>query len=99
MLRRASLDKYLMVYLINVAEIPPDGVDVLQRYVAREADWPGSSATASIPLSTTKRLYQEGNGLFPCQIDLAPRILPRNDVTTPGPDIVPTEHPLFASSR
>ncbi len=94
-LRRTSLDKYLMIYLINVAEIPPDGIDVLQRYVSAGGGLAWFLGDAIDPAFYNEELYQEGNGLFPCEVDLAPRILPRNDVTTPGPDIVPTDHPLF----
>ncbi len=95
-LRRTSLDKYLLVYLINVPEIPPDGIDALQRYVSAGGGLAWFLGDGVDPGFYSDELYQDGNGLFPCQIELAPRELPRNDITTPGPDIVPTEHPLFA---
>jgi hypothetical protein len=94
-LRRATLDKYLMVYMINIAEIPPDGIDVLERYVRAGGGLAWFMGDAVDPAFYNEELYRDGTGLFPCQIDLAPRVLPRNDVTTPGPDIVPSDHPLF----
>ncbi len=93
-LRRRPLDDFRAIYLLNVPEIPADGLDVLEKYVSAGG---GLAWFAGGTLRSTHyndALYREGQGLFPVPLDTAPDILVE-DSTNPGADLQVVDHPLF----
>ncbi|MEW4526985.1 BatA domain-containing protein [Maioricimonas sp. JC845] len=94
-LRRNPLEKFQAIYLVNVAELPPDAVDALEKFTAAGGGLAWFMGNTVRPAFYNDKLYQNGEGLFPIPLAGAPRELPRDDSTSPGPDLIPTDHPLF----
>jgi len=93
-LRRRSLDDFRAIYLLNVAEIPADGLDALEKYVAAGGGLAWFIGKGLRPSQYNETLYREGHGLFPIPLDVAPRELIA-DPTNLGADFRTSDHPLF----
>ena len=93
-LRQTSLDQYLMVYLINVPELPADDVALLEEFVAEGGGLVWFLGDAVKPSFYNETLYRDGAGLFPARLASAPRKLPRDPSLSSGADIQPSPHPL-----
>ncbi len=94
-LRRRPLDGFRCIYLLNVPELPADSVALLEKYVRDGGGLVWYLGDAIRPAFYSDTLYQKGQGLFPAPLGNAPKELP-GDTTSPGPDLVPSEHLLFA---
>lgn len=93
-LRRRPLDGYRCVMLMNVAELPADSIDILEKYVADGGGLVWYLGPQVRPAHYSSALYRGGQGLFP--VPLAPsRAELLADVTNPGADLLPVDHPVF----
>lgn len=93
-LRRRPLEEFRAIYLLNVAEVPADGLDALEKYVAAGGGLAWYVGKGLRPASYNSTLYREGQGLFPIPLDTAPRELTA-DPTNPGADFRLSDHPVF----
>ncbi len=93
-LRKFPLDAYQSILMINVPQIPEDGVVALERYVAGG----GGVAWFLGDLVQTDfynaRLYQEGEGLFPVRLAPTYSTLP-HDPQRREADLLAGDHPLL----
>lgn len=92
-LRRRPIDRYQSLFLLNVAELPPDALSILEKYVTAGGGLVWYVGDQVRPAFYNDKLYREGKGLFPCRL-AAPAELVVDD-TNPLPDIVFGNHPLF----
>jgi hypothetical protein len=93
-LRRRPLGGFVAIYLINVAEIPADALDSLEKYVSAGGGLVWFVGQALRVAHYNDALYRHGEGLFPVPLDLSPRELAA-DSTNPGADLRTVKHPLF----
>ena len=93
-LRRRPLDEFRSIVMLNVPEIPADGLDALEKYVAAGGGLAWFVGDSLRPAHYKDALFREGAGLFPLPLEAAPRELFR-DPTNPGADLLVTDHPLF----
>ncbi|MCA9087036.1 MAG: BatA domain-containing protein [Planctomycetaceae bacterium] len=93
-LRKLPLDKFHLIYLVNVPELPPDAIDAVQKYVQGGGGllWFMGPAVNAVSYNTS--LFGEA-GLFPVQLAKAPTELQRLS-TARQPDIVVGNSPVFA---
>lgn len=92
-LRRRPIDEFQAIYLLNVADLPADALDPLEKYVAAGgglAWFVGASVKTAF---YNESLFKAGKGLFPVPLETAPRDLPV--VEDSGPDLVLASHPIF----
>ncbi|HUQ70279.1 MAG TPA: BatA domain-containing protein [Planctomycetaceae bacterium] len=94
-LRRRSLDEFRVIYLLNVAELPADAVDALDRFVRSGGGLMWFLGDVVRPAHYNDALYHDGDGIFPVRLGLAPEPLPA-DPTAVEVDLQPTDHPVFA---
>lgn len=97
-LRRRPLDDFRAIFLLNVPEIPADGLDALEKYVAAGGGLAWFVGPTLRPAHYNDALYRKGEGLFPVPLDTAPEVL-TEDATNPGADMQVVDHPalrLFA---
>jgi hypothetical protein len=94
-LRKSPLDQFHLIYLINVPELPADGLDALEKFVFAGGGLVWFMGDSVRPAFYADKLYAGGTGLFPAPLAGAPVRLPRDPSLTAGADIVPTAHPLF----
>lgn len=94
-LRRRSLDEFRAIYLLNVAELPADAVDAVDRFVRSGGGLIWFLGDTVRPAHYNDALYHEGDGIFPVRLGLAPEPLVA-DPTAIEVDLQPTEHPVFA---
>ncbi len=94
-LRREPLDRFQCIYLLNVAELPPDALFAVSEYVAAGGGLAWFLGDAINPSFYNDKLYAEGKGLFPVQLGAAPRRLVP-DETDVRPDLEVTPHPIFS---
>lgn len=93
-LRRRPLDEFRAILMLNVPEIPADGLDALEKYVTAGGGLAWFVGDSLRPVHYNDALYREGQGLFPLPLDTAPREL-FIDPTNPGADLRVADHPLF----
>lgn len=93
-LRRRSLEGFRAIYLLNVPEIPADGLDALERYVADGGGLAWFVGNALRPAFYTETLYRDGKGLFPVPLESSTRDR-FDDPTNSGADLRVVEHPIF----
>ncbi len=94
-LRQRPLDEFQSIFLLNVANLPPDAVAPLEEFVAGGgglAWYLGDQVNASF---YNEALYRDGQGLFGLKLAAAPAELPHDDGETPAPDLVLEDHPIF----
>ena len=92
-LRRRPLDKFQSIFLLNVAELPPDAIKTLEDYVRGGGGvgwYLGPHVRAAF---YNDKLYQDGKGLFPARLGNVADLLV--DETNPGPDMSVTRHSVF----
>ncbi len=94
-LRRRPLDAYRCIYLLNVPELPADTVSLLEKYVRDGGGLVWYLGDSIRPAFYSDALYRNGDGLFPAPLGPAPKELPV-DITSPGADLEPGDHPIFA---
>lgn len=92
-LRRHPLDLYQLIYLVNIAELPEDAVDVLEKFAAAGGGIAWFMGDTVRPAFYNERLYNEGKGLFPARLANAPSKLNREDSV--GPDILAGQNDIF----
>ncbi len=95
-LRKRDLTPFALIYLLNVSDLPPDATDAVRKYVR---DGGGLAFFAGETLNSTfynKEFYASGKGLLPVSLAPTPTLLPPAPGTTPTPDLVVTDHPVFA---
>lgn len=93
-LRRRPLDDFRAVFLLNVPEIPADGLDALEKYVSAGGGLVWFAGPTLRPVHYTDALYRKGEGLFPVPLESAPDVL-AEDATNPGADMQVVDHPIF----
>ncbi|RMG32832.1 MAG: VWA domain-containing protein [Planctomycetota bacterium] len=94
-LRQRPLDEFQSIFLINVANLPPDALVPLEEFVSGGgglAWYLGDQVNASF---YNEALYRDGRGLFGLKLASAPAELPRDDEASPAPDLVLSDHPIF----
>jgi len=96
-LRQTPLDRYHLLYLINVAELAPDAIAAVEDFVRNGGGLIWYMGDAVRPALFNERLFKPEGGLFPVRLDSAPRSLSHDGVAGAIADIVPGEHPLFAA--
>ncbi|MFK7776962.1 MAG: BatA domain-containing protein [Gimesia sp.] len=94
-LRRHPLEQFKNIYLLNVAELPLDAVAVLEKFVSEGGGLIWFVGPSVQPAFYNDKLYNEGNGLFPAPLELAPRDLPARETNTLV-DMQVSDHPLFS---
>lgn len=93
-MRRRSLQAFQCIYLVNVAELPPDALQAVTDYVAAGGGLVWYVGDAVRPEFYNERLYADGAGLFPVPLASAPRVLEHEEVGG-GPDLIVEPHPVF----
>ncbi|MCA8999542.1 MAG: BatA domain-containing protein [Planctomycetaceae bacterium] len=94
-LRRISLDRYHLIYLVNVPELAPDAVAGLEDYVRNGGGLIWYLGDAVRPAFYNEKLFTAEGSLFPVQLGLAPETLSREANATVTADLIPNDHPLF----
>lgn len=92
-LRRRPLDKFQSIFLLNIAELPPDAIKALEDYVRNGGGlcwYVGPQTRAAF---YNDKLYQDGKGLFPARLGNVADLLV--DETNPGSDMTVTDHTVF----
>jgi len=96
-LRRHPLDRFQSIFLVNVAELPPDAVRALEQFVSGGGGlcwYLGDQVRAAF---YNDKLYADGRGLFPCRLGVASTLI--IDDAEPIADIAFADHPLFGGFR
>jgi len=94
-LRRVSLDKYHLIYLINLAELAPDTLAELEKYVRGGGGLIWYMGDAVRPSFYNEKLFAEEGGLFPVRLGPAPvDFIPPADAAS-GSGITVGKDPLF----
>ena len=92
-LRRRPIDEFQAIYLLNVADLPADALDPLEKYVAAGGGLAWFVGPSVKTAFYNESLFKEGKGLFPVPLETAPRDLAI--VEDSGPDLVLASHPIF----
>ena len=93
-LRRTDLSSYQSVYLVNVADLPPDALKTVDNYVTAGGGLTWYVGDNVRPSFYNETLLSESSGLFPVPLKLAPQLLDHPETAT-GPDILVEPHPMF----
>jgi hypothetical protein len=93
-LRKYPLDDYHSILLINVPQLPEDGVVALERYAAGGGGlaWFLGDLVQTDFYNT--RLHLEGEGLFPVRLASTYATLPHDPTRREG-DLLASDHPLL----
>ncbi|HUG89944.1 MAG TPA: BatA domain-containing protein [Planctomycetaceae bacterium] len=98
-LRRNPLSRFRSVFLLNVPELPPDALAPLKRYVRDGGGLVWFLGDAVKPAFYTEVLHENGQGLFPVPLELAPRELTHDGSAAAPLDLVVKEdHPVFGAT-
>jgi hypothetical protein len=92
-LRRRPIDRFQSVFLLNVAELPPESLRTLEQFVTAGgglAWYVGDQVRAAF---YNDKLFREGGGLFPARLANIAEL--PVDETNPAPDLSIEPHPLF----
>lgn len=92
-LRRRPIDEFQAIYLLNVADLPADALDPLEKFVAAGGGLAWFVGPSVKTAFYNESLFKDGKGLFPVPLENAPRDLPV--VEDSGPDLVLASHPIF----
>lgn len=92
-LRRADLSGVQSVYLLNVPELPPDALKLLDEFVLSGGALVWFVGDSIRPSFYNEQLYAE-HGLFPVPLAIAPRSLDHSEGLS-GPDVLFESHPVF----
>src|SRR5690606_22481890 len=92
-LRRTDLSGYQSIYLLNVPELPPDALKLVDSFVIA-----GGALVWFVGDSVRPAFYNETlhvrSGLFPVPLAIAPQTLEHPETST-GPDVLVDDHPMF----
>jgi hypothetical protein len=94
-LRKSPLERFHLIYLVNVPELQADGLDALEKFVAAGGGLVWFMGDAVRPAYYNDKLFRDGTGLFPARLGGAPAHLPRDPSQTTGADIAASNHSLF----
>jgi hypothetical protein len=86
-LRKNSLDPYVLIYLVNVGELPEDVLVALDEYVKGGGGLAWFAGEAVRPAYYTEALYKGGEGLYPVPLAPSAQELERDKSAEPGPDL------------
>jgi hypothetical protein len=92
-LRRHPIDRFQSVFLLNVAELPPDVIRTLEQYVSGGGGLAWYLGDQVRTAFYTDKLYREGHGLFPAPLGAVTELAV--DEANPAPDVVLSNHPAF----
>jgi hypothetical protein len=92
-LRRHPIDRFQSVFLLNVAELPPDVIRTLEQYVASGGGLAWYLGDQVRTAFYNDKLYRDGHGLFPAKLASATELVV--DEANPAPDVVLSTHPAF----
>lgn len=93
-LRQMALEKFHLIYLINVPELAPDAVAALGEYVQNGGGLIWYLGDAVRPAFYNESLFDAEAGLFPVRLGLAPAELER--IESPVPDLTLADRPMFS---
>ena len=93
-LRKFPLDGFQSILLINVPQLPEDGVVALERYVADGGGVAWFLGNLIQPEFYNDRLHNDGDGLFPVRVASAYTTL-GHDPTERQVDLLAEDHPLL----
>ncbi|RPI88336.1 MAG: VWA domain-containing protein, partial [Planctomycetaceae bacterium] len=96
-LRRHPVDRFQSIFLLNVAELPPDSVRALEQFVAGGGGLCWYVGDQVRQAFYNDKLYKDGQGLFPCKLGI-PAVLAL-DTADEEADIEFEDHPLFEGFR
>ena len=95
-LRRVPLDKFHLIYLINVPELAPDAISALEKYVSSGGGLVWYMGDAVRPAFYNENLFAEETALFPVRLGVAPTNLDRPaEAGTIRADLADLHGPLF----
>jgi len=94
-LRRVVLDDYHLIYLINIAELGPDTVSLLNQYVQRGGGLIWYMGDAVRPSFYNEKLFAEEGGLFPVRLGPAPVEISHTPDNSTGNGLNVGNDPLF----
>jgi hypothetical protein len=92
-LRRTNLTGYQSIYLLNVPELPPDALKLVDNFVAGGGALVWFLGDSVRPAFYNETLYAQ-SGLFPVPLAIAPQTLDHPETST-GPDVLVDDHPMF----
>ncbi len=94
-LRRVTLSQYHLIYLINVPELAPDTVVMLENYVKQGGGLLWYLGDAVRPNFYNDKLFSSSGGLFPVRLGSAPQRVEPADSTQQHERIEVGRDPLF----
>lgn len=94
-LQTRPLDQFMLIYLLNVPELPPDARAALENYVENGGGLAWFLGDQVLPSSYNENLHQDGTGLFPVPLGVATETLSHNPELDTGADLLLTDHPIF----
>jgi hypothetical protein len=92
-LRRTNLSAYQSLYLLNVPELPPDALKLVDNFVEAGGALVWFVGDAVRPAFYNETLHAQ-HGLFPVRLAIAPQTLDHPEQPT-GPDMLVEPHPIF----
>ncbi|MCA9054932.1 MAG: BatA domain-containing protein [Planctomycetaceae bacterium] len=93
-LRKYPLDGFQSILLINIPQLPEDGVVALERYVAAGGGLAWFLGNLVQPDFYNERLYRDGDGVFPVRLARTFGTLD-HDPQQREVDVLANEHPLL----
>lgn len=93
-LRRIPLDAYQSIIMVNVSELAPDAVAILEDYVRKGGGLAWFLGDAVKPRFYNGVLYSPEGGLFPVEVGSAPQLLSRDELSNEA-DLVLSNNPIF----
>jgi hypothetical protein len=94
-LRREPLESYRCIYLLNVAQLPPDSVQIVSDYVRRGGGLAWFLGDTVNPTFYNDVLFGKAGGLFPVRLARTVRQMVRADETSLATDLSFADHPIF----
>lgn len=92
-LRRQPLTAFGSIYLLDVPEIPADGLRALEDFVAGGGGLVWFMGPQVRPAFYSEKLFKNGQGLFPAPLGVISELTV--DSTNPAPDLNFENHPIY----
>ncbi|MDA0281985.1 MAG: BatA domain-containing protein [Planctomycetota bacterium] len=92
-LRRRSIDEFQSIFMLNVADLPPDALAPLEDFVKTGGGLAWFLGDGIRPSFYITELYRGGAGLFPVKIGIV--AAQTSSAGDSGPDTEFSEHPIF----
>ena len=92
-----QLSKFDTVFLFDVGSISETGIKTLEQYISEGGGVVFFLGPKTDPGFVTKKLYRDGNGVFPIPLKRTYEVPERLDNETT--DIQPIQHPVFAPAN